>query len=75
MKTKFIAMPMKMNLLILADVNRSSVKPVKIPRTIKFQTSRLDHAVKTAKKQNIFVHLPLYNQNISFRFIAFLLCL
>ena len=75
MKTKIIAMPMKMNLLILADVYLSSVKPVKIPQTIKFQTSRPDHAVNTAIKQNIFVHLPLYNQNISFRFIAFLLCL
>ena len=33
---KFTAMPMKMNRLILVDVNRHSVKPVKFLQTIKF---------------------------------------
>jgi hypothetical protein len=42
-------------------------------RLLSFQTSML--AVNTTNKRNIFVHLPLLNQNISVSFTAFLLCL
>ena len=58
---KFTAIPMKMNRLILVDVNRHSVKPVKFLQNIKFQHQGL---ITLSTKQTSKISLSIYRFTI-----------